>query len=178
MAWMSVDGSEPGDGLRGLLLAPDIGPPIAPGDTPSYQTCKQIYSYHPLGEKLASLPVKLAQSKPRTIAIPGSPEDRVKQQFSDQWKKDGCDKHIANLHRLKRIYGVAALAVLTVKADGTIEVEEPIDFKTLYKDTIAFNAYDPLNVAGSLVGNLDPNSPGFLKTSGIAVNGKAYHRSR
>ena len=170
MATLTIDEPAIGDGLRGLLLADDI----EPGDKPSYSTCKQIYALHPLGAKLAEKPIQLAQSKPRVIAIPGSPEEAVRKQFLDQWLKDGCDKHLFNLHRLKRIYGIASLALLT---EGE-ELDKEIDLDKLWKQTIAFNVYDPLNTAGSLVGNLDPNNLKFLKVSGIAVNGKPYHRSR
>ena len=171
MAFIGINGPELGEGLRGLLLADDI----QPGDSPSYATCKTIYSFHPIGEKLASVPIRLAQSKPRVIAIPGSPEERIRRQFLDQWLADDCDKHLFNLHRLKRIYGIASIALMPAKDE---QAGEPIDFKTIWKDKIAFNVFDPLNTAGSLVGNLDPNDPQFLKTSGIAVNGRPYHRSR
>ena len=170
MAFIEINGSEVGEALRGLLLVDDI----VPGQVPSYQTCKTIYSTHPLGEKLVSVPIRLAQSKPRDISIPNSPEERVKKAFLDQWLADGCDKHLGNLHRLKRVYGIASLALLTEGEDPS----EAIDYDTLWKDSIGFNVFDPLNTAGSLTGNLDPNSPGFLKTEGISVNGKPYHRSR
>jgi hypothetical protein len=41
-----------------------------------------------------------------------------------------------------------------------------------------FSVFDPLNTAGSLVLNQDPNAPDFQKSDGIAVSGTAYHRSR
>jgi hypothetical protein len=171
MADITINGPEIGTGLRGLLLGDDI----VPGDRPSYQLCKDVYSFHPLGAKLAEIPIRLAQSKPRTITIPNSPEERVKKQFTDQWRKDGCDKHLFNLHRLKRVYGVAAIGILPPEGKAA---DTPVDFDTLWKEDIAFNVWDPLNVAGSLTGNLDPNNPKFLKTSGVAVNGIPYHRSR
>ena len=43
---------------------------------------------------------------------------------------------------------------------------------------IFFNVLDPLNTAGSLVLNQDPNAPDFMKTTAIAVSGKPNHRSR
>jgi Protein of unknown function (DUF1073) len=146
-----------------------------PGDAPSYQLCKDIYTYHPLGEKLASIPIRLAQSKPRIISIPNSPEDRVRDQFLDQWRKDGCDKHLFNLHRLKRIYGIASIGIMPPEGK---RADTPVDYDTIWKYTVAFNVWDPLNTAGSLTGNLDPNDPKFLKTSGVSVNGVPYHRSR
>lgn len=170
MATVTLNGASVGSALQDLLIAPDI----TPGDGPSYETCKAIYAFHPLGAKLAEKPISLAQSKPRVITIPGSPEERVRKAFLDQWDKDGCDKHLFNLHRLKRIYGVAALALLTEGKDPA----EAIDYEGLWKEIVSFNVLDPLNVAGSLTGDLDPNSPGFLKTRDIAVNGQRYNRTR
>ena len=169
MATITVNGPALGGALRAILVAEDI----QPGDAPSYELCKLIYTRHVLGAKLAELPIKLAQSKPRVITIPDGPEDRVVKQFLDQWRKDGAEKHIFNLHRLKRVYGIASIAVL----DGK-DTDQPLDYEGLWKAEVSFNVLDPLNTAGSLTGDLDPNSPDFLKTNGIAVNGKAYHRSR
>lgn len=170
MANVTINGANLGEGLRGLLDSDDI----KPGDTPSYQLCKSIYVFHPLGAKLAEIPVRLAQSKPRVISVPGAPGERVKQAFLDEWKKIGADKHLFNLHRLKRIYGIAAIALLT-KDEPT---DQAVNYEKLWNADIAFNVFDPLNVAGSLVGNLDPNSPGFLKTTAIAAAGQPYHRTR
>lgn len=170
VAFVDLKGPRLGEGLMGLLLADDI----VPGDAPSYKTCKDLYSYHPLGAKLVEIPIKLAMSKPRLITIPGSPEERVKKAFTEEWKKLRANKHIFNLHRIKRIYGIGSIALLT--KDETPDT--PVDYEKLWKQEISFNVLDPLNTAGSLVGNLDPNSPGFLKTDGITVNGVPYHRSR
>jgi hypothetical protein len=38
--------------------------------------------------------------------------------------------------------------------------------------------FDPLNIAGSVVLNLNPNAFDFLKTKGIVVQGQKYDRSR
>src|ERR1035437_2953334 len=170
MATITVNGSALGESLLGLLLADDI----EPGSQLSYATAKIVYAFHPLGAKLAELPIRLAQSKPGLISIPNSPEDRVKKQFTDQWRRDGADKHLFSHHRLKRIYGISAIALLTENKTTDTEV----DYDTLWKDNIAFNVLDPLNTAGSLTGHLDPNSMGFLKTWGSSVNGQKYHRSR
>lgn len=170
MAEISLSGPALGNALQELLGAADI----QPGDGPSYELCKKIYSFHVLGAKLAETPIRLAQSKPRTITIPNSPEDRVRKAFIDQWRKDRADRNLFNLHVLKRVYGIASLAVLTKDKPA----DAPIDYETLWKDEIAFNVLDPLNTAGSLVGDLDPNSLTFLKTGSIAVNGQKYDRTR
>ena len=171
MSSVNINGSTLGGALSGLLGASDI----QPGDAVSYQLCKDIYAYHPLGAKLAEKPIALAQSKPRVIAVPKGPETKIKDAFELKWRELGCDASIFNLMALSRVYGVASLALLI---DGK-KSEIPIDLPNLYKQQIAFNVFDPLNTAGSLVINQIPNALDFMKTSGrITVSGQTYHPSK
>lgn len=170
MAMVSVKGASLGTALRQLLMADDI----EPGSDAGYQLCKTIYLYHPMGAKMVDTPVRLAQSQPRDISIPDSPEEEVRQQFEAEWKALRADQHIAAAMSISRIYGVGTLAVGAVGVDpGT-----PIDFGKLADQQIFISTFDPLNTAGSLVLNQDPNSPDFQKIQGIAVAGQAWHRSR
>jgi hypothetical protein len=147
---------------------------MVPGAEPSYQLAKTIYSWHPIGKKMVDTPLAIAQSQKRIIAITKGPEDRVKEAFLKQWDEDKADRHILNTARLARIYGIGAIVL------GALDqpTDEPLDFKTLADLSIYFNEVDPLNTAGSLVLNQDPNAPDFQKHGDIAVNGKVYHRSR
>jgi hypothetical protein len=147
---------------------------ILPGSEPSYQTCKQIYVSHPLGAKMVDAPIRMAQFKPREIAVPTFCEEEVVKAFNDEWKAIGADKHIAAVARFARVYGVASIGCLTEDK----KLNEALEFKTLSKKTIAFNIFDPLNTAGSLVLSQQPNSMDFLKSDEIRVAGSQYHRSR
>jgi len=153
-----------------MLLAQDI----QPGDEPSYQLCKTIYSYHPLGRKMAEAPVSLAQSQQREITCPDSPEDVCVRAFHNEWQRINADKLIANTRVLSRIYGIASVACLV---DGQSSMT-PLDYKKLWNQTISFNVLDPLNTAGSLVLNQQPNAMDFQKWSNITIAGQPYHRSR
>lgn len=170
MATINVSSSTVGNPLQELLMSQEI----APGDEAGYQLCKTIYLYHPLGAKLAEMPITMAQSQAREIAIPDSPEDCIREAFQKEWQAIGADKHIFNVMRLSRIYGIASVAY------GALDIpsDKPIDPAQLAKLDLYFNILDPLNTAGSLVLNQDPNSPDFQKHAGISVNGVAYHRSR
>jgi hypothetical protein len=160
--------------LLSLLTAEDI----QPGSPPSYQVCKTIYTYHPLGAKMAEAPIKLAQSQRREITIPGAPEKELIEAFDKTWKSlagTGADPIIANAHALKRVYGLSSLMM---GIEGQAH-DQPIDLTDIHKKQIHFNVYDPLNTSGSLVLNQDPNSPDFLKPNRyIHVAGKPYHTSR
>lgn len=161
-----------GTSLMGLLDCDEI----VPGTAPSYQVCKTIYAYHPLGAKIAEEPIKRALSQERKIKIGSAPE-RCIEAFKKKWKTlggVGGDQLIRNTHALSRVYGIAALASLAegVSADQALPVERISELD------LSFNVLDPLNTAGSLVMNQDPNSPKFLKPTGVSVAGRPYHASR
>ncbi|WP_155004067.1 anti-CBASS protein Acb1 family protein [Klebsiella grimontii] len=159
-------------GLITLLDSDDIQPGMSAG----YETCKTIYLFHPLGGKMVDRPIKMAMNEPRTIHISQAYgiEQRLRDAFETEWKALGADKSIANAARISRIYGVSAIAML-------VDNQEPssaVDYRTLYKHNVTFNILDPLNTAGSIVLNQDPNAQDFQKVDGIRVAGKPYHKSR
>lgn len=149
---------------------------IQPGMSAGYETCKTIYLFHPLGGKMVDRPIKMAMNEPRTLHISQAYgiEQRLRDAFEREWKALGANKHIANAARISRIYGVSAAAML-------VDNQEPssaVDYRTLYKHNVTFNILDPLNTAGSIVLNQDPNAKEFQKVEGIRVAGKPYHKSR
>jgi len=170
MATVEINGPVVGTALQELLCSDDI----VQGSAPSYQICKTIYSYHPIGSKLVDAPIELAQSQARRISVAKGPEDRIRDAFLKEWEALGADKLIANTKRLSRIYGIASVALLT---DGEAP-SQPVNYQQLFEKTIAFNVLDPLNTSGSLVLNQDPNSMDFQKHAAISVSGKPYHRNR
>lgn len=169
-ATLDITGSNLGTSLTQLLMSDEI----VPGSDVSYELCKQIYLYHPLGKKMAEKPISIAMSQKRNISVPNSPEDIVKEAFDREWQAIGADKHIFNVMRTSRIYGIASVAY---GADG-IPSDKPIDPKELAGMDLFFNILDPLNTAGSLVLNQNPNSADFQKHAAISIAGQAYHRSR
>lgn len=121
-------------------------------------------------------PIKMAMNESRTVHISQAYgiEQRLRDAFEREWKALGADNHIANAARISRIYGVSAIAML-------VDNQEPssaVDYRTLYKHNVTFNILDPLNTAGSIVLNQDPNAQDFQKVEGIRVAGKPYHKSR
>lgn len=158
--------------LMALLDSDDI----QPGSSAGYQACKTIYLFHPLGGKMVDRPIKMAMNEPRTVHVAQSYglEQRLRDAFEREWKEMGANQHIANAARIARIYGVSAIAMLV----DNQEPNESLDYRTLYKHNVSFNILDPLNTAGSIVLNQDPNAHDFQKVEGIRVAGKPYHKSR
>jgi len=171
-ATIGIDGGL-GSQLIQLLMAQEI----VPGTAPSYQLCKTLLSYHPLGLILAQAPIKRAQGQARILSIPVLGEKRIIKQFEETWKtigKVGATQIIRNLMTLARAYGIASIAVGEQGGDPST----PLDMATLDAEKLYFNVLDPLNTAGSLVLNQDPNSPLFLKQGALFVNGVKWHPSR
>ena len=168
-------GSSLGSELTRLLLVDDI----VPGSDPSYQVCKTLYEYHPLGSKIVDDPITVAQSQRREITVPDSPGARVKEAFEETWDALNLDSFIFGVASTARIYGIGSIVYGAVKKDGMqIPANQPIDPWELWKCTPYFSVADPLNTAGSLVLNQDPNAPDFQKAANIEVAGVPYHSSR
>lgn len=159
-----------GGALQSILMADDI----VPGSDPSYELCKAIYLYHPLGMKIIERPIQIAMSKPRELVIHADAEDMLKEAFKREWLALDLDRTVFNLKRISRIYGISAL----VYGAPDIPTSEPISPNELPELDIYFHVFDPLNTAGSLIFNQLPNSPDFQKPTTVAVQGSVYHRSR
>ncbi|MCM2546183.1 anti-CBASS protein Acb1 family protein [Burkholderia glumae] len=159
--------------LMRLLAADDL----QPGSAPSYEMCKTIYSYHPLGAKMAEAPYEEALSQDREITIPGAPEDDLVEAFRREWAKlgtVGADEIIKNFMTLKRVYGIASLIV----GARELPTNEPLPLDRLHELDLYFNILDPLNTAGSLVLNQNPNASDFQKPQYLRVADHDYHPSR
>jgi hypothetical protein len=170
VAEFSINGSVLGTPLQDLLMSDSI----TPGADASYQLCKTIYLWHPIGAKMASSPVKKAQALPRVISVPNSPEEAVRDAFLEEWDTIGAETIIRNVMTQCRVYGIASLAVLNEDGDSA----KPLDLKKIADQEIAFNVLDPLNTSGSLVLNQNPNAFDFQKHRAITVSGQAYNRNR
>lgn len=170
MAHVDLNGSTVGNALHSMLSSVEI----LPGDEASYQLCKTIYEWHPLGLKMAQKPLRIAMSQARLITIPDSPEEQLLKAFNAEWDNLDADGHILNTATLARVYGISS-CVYGAPDIPTTDVIDPLDLSKL---EIYFNDLDPLNTSGSLVLNQDPNSPDFQKHAAIAVSGQPYHRSR
>ena len=160
-----------GGNLTQILEANDI----VPGSQAGYDLCKCLWTFHPLGGKLVEKPIKLALSKPRVITIDAEPKEMLIKAFEDEWRKLGATNHIRDVMFLNRTYGASAIVMGSQDTPTT----EPIDLWTLADKNIYFNQLDPLNLAGSIVTNQDPNSPDFQKPlTFVTAAGQPYHPSR
>lgn len=150
------------------------GDSIEPGAQAGYELCKLIYLFHPLGGKMVDRPIKLAMAEPRVVRVTRGPDKRLSEAFEREWKALKADRLIANVARQSRIYGVGAVVMLI---DGE-PTNEAAEYDSLYKKALTFNVLDPMNTAGSIVLDQDPNSADFQKVGSVTAAGKPYHQSR
>ena len=170
-ATLGVQGSGGlGSQLERLLTCPDL----APGSPVTYQICKEVYLYHPLGAKLADTPIKLAMSQERIISVSGHSEE-VSEAFVKTRKEMECDRYIFSTCSQSRIYGLTSciFGVPGIAPNEPISPEQVGEAEEIY-----FNVVDPLNTSGSISIAQDPNDPGYQQYKEVIVNGLAYHPSR
>lgn len=172
MSDISINSSLLGGSLQSLLNAEEI----VPGSDAGYGLCKALWEYHPLGGKLVEKPVRLALSKPRELTIDSQPKEMLIEAFQKEWDKLDATSHIRDVMFIKRAYGAAAIVFGSpdIPTTESIDPWKLPDLKELY-----FNQLDPLNLAGSIVTNQNPNAPDFQKPlEYITAAGQQYHPSR
>ncbi|MGL5386645.1 MAG: anti-CBASS protein Acb1 family protein [Serratia sp. (in: enterobacteria)] len=148
---------------------------ITPGDQASYEMCKIIWAEHPLGGKLVEKPITMALFKPRINNVDDDPDDKIVKAFEDAWLALGVTEKIRNLFFLVRCYGAAAIGVGTINEKS----EDPLGGFGLSADNIFINVWDPLNAAGSMVTDQQPNSPDFQRPDDtLNISGQKWHPSR
>jgi hypothetical protein len=171
MSEINVNTTALGNKLMSLLNSDNI----QPGDQAGYELCKIIWEYHPLGGKLVEKPVRLALSKARILTIDSQPKEMLIEAFEKEWEKLGATNHIRDVMFINRTYGAGGIVI----GAEEIATTEPIDPWLLPELNIYFNQLDPLNMAGSIVTNQNPNAPDFQKPLAYTTAaGQPYHPSR
>jgi len=171
MSEISINGTNLPSQLMQLLTADSI----EPGSPAGYELCKIIFEFHPLASKIIEKPIVLALSKPRIITVDMQPKEMLIKAFMEEWNSLDCTNVIRDVTFLKRVYGVSAVVF---GAEG-VPTDKPIDPWTLPDLNIYINKLDPLNLAGSVVTNQNPNAPDFQQPKPyVTAAGQPYHPSR
>ena len=146
------------------------------GSQLSYQLCKLLWEFHPLAGKIIEKPIRLALSKNRKVTVSCGIEEQLVEAFEREWDRLGATNHIRDTMYLSRVYGASAIiyGAPNIPTDQPIDPWQLADIPDLY-----FNQLDPLNLAGSIVTNQNPNAPDFQKpNANITAAGQPYHQSR
>lgn len=170
MAEIQID-SALGSALTKILESEEI----QPGQDVSYETCKLLWQFHPLGGKLVEKPISMAMCKPRHYSVETDPDERVVRRFQEVWERMEMNEKIKNFFFICRCYGAAAIGVGTT----TTSCKEPLPTFGLSEEEVYINVWDPLNAAGSMVTDQNPNSPYFQKANRtLKIASKNWHHSR
>src|SRR5208282_1656281 len=102
MAFVSTNNTVIPSVLMQILSAEDI----QPGSQAGYDTCKNLWIYHPLGGKLVEKPIRMAQSKPRKLAMDCHPKEMLLKAYQEEWDRIGATEHIRDTMFISRAYGV------------------------------------------------------------------------
>lgn len=173
---MTQDNTTPANAFEQLFSTANL----EPGAEASYEQCKLLYAYHPLGKKMVDFPVEMALYKPRHLKFKGQVcEDELRERYNETWTRCGMDSVVKSLAGQARMYGVTAAVWGVVDSSGNAVLPDAyIDLNTIADKELYFNVLDPLVTAGSMVTDQDPNSPHFLKTGNVTAGGVAYAKSR
>ena len=163
----------PGFGFTSELMQL-LGADIQPGSPLDYETAKIIYSAHPLGKKIADTVVQMAMAKPREISILDEMDGPVVKQFVKTWEEMKIDPVIFSAKSQSRIYGASGIGIVSKGWNPMA----PLTEKEMTDRDLEFNVWDPLNLAGSLTTNQDPNAVDYQKTVASTASGVEYHKSR
>ena len=154
---------------------------IVPGDKPSYQICKEIYTSHVLGSRMVDKPLEMAMSQERVLTVPGAPEEVLLNAFRKEWKKlggVGADTLAFRIAQIARIYGIGTLACNVIDGDKKDPTSDPLPLDNLHKRDLSFYIFDPLNTAGSLVLNQDPAAVDFMHPRQIRVGSESWSNTK
>ena len=133
----------------------------------SYQECKEIYRFWPLGKRIASALPNFALSAPREIIFKNSPPEVV-DEFLKLEKELNIDRIIRQCCIYSRIYGVSALFAVS----RNVKPEEALTARLVWDNGVYFNVLDPLNIAGYYV-NQDATSWSYQRVENIRIRGSA-----
>jgi hypothetical protein len=171
MSNISVNETALGNTLTKVLQAQDI----EPGSQAGYELCKALWVGHPLAGKIVEKPIRLALSKNRVITVDIQPKEMLTEAFEREWEALNATNHIRDVMFLNRVYGAAGI----IYGAKDIPTDTPIDPWKLPELNLYFNQLDPLNMAGSIVTNQNPNAPDFQKPLPYTTAaGQPYHPSR
>ena len=131
----------------------------------TYQECKSIYRYFPLGKRLASALPNYAMSAERELIFKDMPPE-LAEEFKKAEKKLNINSLIRQTCIYSRIYGLSALYAVS----DNITSSEPLTIRHVWNNGISFNVLDPLNIAGYYVSQ-NANLVNYQKVENIRIQG-------
>lgn len=138
----------------------------------SYEECRDIYRYWPLGKRIASALPNFAMSAQRKFVVKDAP-DEVNSKLAEVANELNIDEIVKRCAVYARIYGLASIYVAH-KRDS----KQPLSYKDVQQEGFTLNVLDPLSMGGSIQIDNDSLSPTFGKPISVSIRGKAVNPNR
>lgn len=138
----------------------------------SYQQCKDIYTYWPLGRRVASSLPTFALSAGREFSFGDFPGDCASR-FVDTLTFYGIDDLVKHCAIYARVFGLAGIYVVCDKVDET----KPLTHEDIQESVIGFNLLDPLILNGVDI-DQNPLSLNYQKITAVKINGAVTNPKR
>ena len=138
----------------------------------SYQECKDIYTYWPLGKRIATALPNFAMSAERNVHF-GELPPIVNEVFKEACVSYKVDNIVKQTAVYARVFGMAALYVSHTKADAV----KPLKNSDYQNGEVGFNVLDPLIVNGIQISQ-NPLEYSYQRLENIKVNGVEVDGSR
>lgn len=138
----------------------------------TYEECRDIYRYWPLGKRVASALPNFAMSAQRRFVVKEAPEE-INAKLSEVANELGIDEIVKKCAVYARIYGLSSIYVAQEK-----DCKEALSYKDIQNKGFTFNVLDPLSMGGSIQIDNDSLSPTFGQPINIHIRGKAVNPNR
>lgn len=138
----------------------------------SYEECRDIYRYWPLGKRVASALPNFAMSAQRKFIVKDAPEE-INAKLSEVANELGIDEIVKKCAVYARIYGLSSIYVAQEK-----DCKEALSYKDIQNKGFTLNVLDPLSMGGSIQIDNDSLSPTFGRPINIHIRGRAVNPNR
>ena len=139
----------------------------------TYEECRNIYRYWPLGKRIATALPKFAMSPGRRFNCGDAPKEVV-----DAIEKAALDLQIENAAYRCAVYSrVFGVSFIYIACEGK-SPGEAIDYEDIQNLRCVFNVIDPLASGAHIAVDNDPLSITFAKPIATHIRGNPVHSKR
>lgn len=138
----------------------------------SYEECREIYRFWPLGKRVVSALPNFAMSAGREFSIKDAPPE-VAEEIKKTAEQMDLEGTVNKASVYARIYGLSFIFVSTPEDTP----DKPLTYKDIQQG-FNFNVLDPLAMGGNIAIDINPLSYNFNKPLGYTIKGHKVNSKR
>lgn len=138
----------------------------------TYEECRDIYRFWPLGKRIANALPGFAMSAQRRFVVKNAPQE-VNNKLQEAASELGLDESVKQCAVYARVFGLSSIYVASEVGGG-----EALTYKDIQEHGFALNVLDPLAMGGSIQVDNDPLSPTFNQPVALRIRGQKIHSAR